>query len=99
MRQSLEEAHEALLQRVHDMESVVDAERNQVNELVTNWDNTRQQEAATKEAFANEHELRMQLEALLTQQEHDFGELNNQTLLEKLTSNVLPTMFDRLPRA
>eukprot|EP00794_Sanderia_malayensis_P015081 gene15081-16637_t len=72
LRQSLEEAHEALLKRVHDMESVVDAERNQVNELLSNWDNTRQQEAATKEAFENEHDLRMQLEALTTQQEQEF---------------------------
>ena len=55
------------------MESVVDSERNQVSNLVTNWDNTRKEEAATREAFENEHEMRMGLEALVTKQQEDNG--------------------------
>ncbi|XP_065060919.1 coiled-coil domain-containing protein 150-like isoform X1 [Rhopilema esculentum] len=86
LRQSLEDAHEALLQRIHDMETIVDSERGQVTDLVNSWDNAKKEAVATKEAFANEHELRVQLEGLLSQQEEDFGAVNGkfkQVLEEK----------------
>ena len=73
MRQSLEDAHDALLMRIRDMESVVDSERGQVNDLVSNYDNAKQEAVATREAFDSEHELRVQLEGLVSQQEQDIG--------------------------
>ena len=73
LRQSLEDAHDALLMRVRDMETIVDSGRGQINDLVSNWDNAKQEAVATKEAFENEHELRVQLEGLVSQQEQDIG--------------------------
>ena len=58
------------------METIVDSERGQVTDLVNSWDNAKKEAVATKEAFANEHELRVQLEGLLSQQEEDFGKFN-----------------------
>lgn len=73
LRRSLEDAHEALLMRIQDMEVVVDSERGQVNDLVSNWDSAKQEAIATREAFENEHELRVQLEGIVSQQEQDIG--------------------------
>ena len=73
LRQSVEDAHEALLMRIRDMEEIVDSERGQVNDLVDNWDNAKRQAEATKEAFENEHDLRTHLEGLVTQHEEEFG--------------------------
>ena len=53
------------------MELVVVNERGQVNELVDNYDCAKHEAVATREAFDNEHELRIQLEARVTQQEQD----------------------------
>ena len=53
------------------MELVVDSERGQVSELVDNYDSAKHEAVATREAFDNEHELRIQLEAHVSQQEQD----------------------------
>jgi len=73
LRQSLEDAHDALLARCRDMELVVVNGRGQVNELVDNYDCAKHEAVATREAFDNEHELRIQLEARVTQQEQDIS--------------------------
>ena len=73
LRQSVEDAHEALLMRIRDMEEVVDSERGQVSDLVDNWNNAKRQAEATKEAFENEHDLRTHLEGLVTQHEEQYG--------------------------
>ena len=59
--------------RIRDMESVVDNERGQVNDLVDNYESAKQESVATREAFNNEHELRVHLEGLVAQHEEDMG--------------------------
>ena len=58
------------------MGNVVESEREQVQGLATSCKSLSQEASANKEAFQKEHSLRMQLEALVVQQEEDIGKLN-----------------------
>ena len=73
MRSSLEESHSSLLQRVSDMEGIVNTERESVQTLAEECRMRKREAIMAKEEYEKEHRLRLQLETVLGQLQMDTG--------------------------
>lgn len=77
LRSSLEESHNSLLQRVSDMESIVNAERDSVQTLAEDCSMRKREALMAREEYEKEHRLRLKIEAVLSQLQKDTGETSN----------------------
>ena len=73
MRSSVEESHSSLLQRVSDMEGIVNTERESVQTLAKECRMRKREAIMAKEEYEKEHHLRLQLETVLGQLQMDTG--------------------------
>ncbi|EDO39485.1 predicted protein [Nematostella vectensis] len=71
MRSSLEQSHTTLLQRVNDMDRVVETERGDVQALAAECQELKREASTTKEEYNKERKMRLQLETLVTQLQED----------------------------
>ena len=73
LRASLEESHSSLLQRVSDMERIVESERGDVQTLAQDCKTLRKEAVTAREECERAQRLKGQLEALVTQLQEDAG--------------------------
>jgi len=71
LRASLEESHSSLLQRVSDMERIVESERGDVQTLAQDCKTLRKEAVTAREECERAQRLKGQLEALVTQLQED----------------------------
>ena len=74
LRSSLEASHLSLLQRVSDMDEIVETERQDVQKLASECTNLSQE---ARKDYQKEHSLRRQLEGLATQCQESSGMFSN----------------------
>ena len=73
LRSSLEESHLSLLQRVSDMEKIVESGRGDVQTLAQDCQTLRREAVLAREECEKANRLRGQLEAIVTQLQEDAG--------------------------
>lgn len=73
LRASLEESHMSLLQRVSDMERIVESERGDVQTLAQECRTLRTEAVSAREECEKAQRLKGQLEALVVQLQEDAG--------------------------
>ena len=73
LRSSLEESHTSLLQRVSDMERIVESERGDVQMLAQDCQTLKREAVSAREECEKAQRLKGQLEALVTQLQEDAG--------------------------
>ena len=73
LRASLEESHNSLLQRVSDMERIVESERGDVQTLAQDCQTLKREAVSAREECEKARRLKGQLEALVTQLQEDAG--------------------------
>ena len=71
LRSSLEDSHTSLLQRVSDMEKIVESERGDVQTLAQDCKTLRREAVSAREECEKAKRLKSQLEALVTQLQED----------------------------
>lgn len=73
LRSSLEESHLSLLQRVSDMEKIVESGRGDVQTLAQDCQTLRREAVFAREECEKAKRLKSQLEAIVTQLQEDAG--------------------------
>lgn len=98
LRASLEESHTSLLQRVSDMERIVESERGDVHTLAQDCRALRKEAVSAREECEKAQRLKGQLEALVIQLQEDA--VNSDSQLATLTSErkTLDTDITRLDK-
>ena len=76
LRSSLEESHLSLLQRVSDMEKIVESGRGDVQTLAQDCQTLRREAVLAREECEKEKRLKGQLEAIVTQLQEDTGTIH-----------------------
>ena len=80
LRASFEASHNSLLQRVTDMERIVESERGDVHTLAQDCKTLRKEAVSARENCEKTQRLKSQLEALVTQLQEDAGGLINEII-------------------
>lgn len=88
LRASLEESHTSLLQRVSDMERIVESERGDVQTLAQDCQTLKREAVSAREECEKARRLKGQLEALVTQLQEDAGVLSANMSIEGLTDEI-----------